>query len=41
MTIEIKNTGGKWLINGKPYNECTYTEQRYFIEFINSLKYEE
>lgn len=41
MVIEIKNIGGKWHINGKTFMECTYTEQRYFIEFINSLKYEE
>lgn len=40
MKIEIKNTNGKWLINGKPYNECTFCEQQFFNEFIKSFKYE-
>lgn len=41
MTIEIKQTEGKWLINGKMFTECNYAEQRFFVEFINSFKYEE
>lgn len=41
MTIEIKNIGGKWYINGKTFMECTLTEQRYFVEFINAMKCED
>lgn len=41
MTIEIKQTEGKWFINGKMYKDCTFCEQRFFIEFLNSFRYEE
>ena len=41
MIVEIKQTNGKCLINGKPYNECTFCEQRFFIEFLNSFRYED
>ena len=41
MTIEIKQTEGKWLINGKMYEFCNDEEKKFFIEFINSFKYQE
>lgn len=34
LIIEIKNTAGKWLINGKRYIECSFIEQKYFDNFI-------
>ena len=41
LTIEIKQTNGKWLINGKQYKDCTFAEQKFFHEFLNSFKYDE
>jgi len=38
MTLEIKCTNGKWLINGKPYNELQPDEQRFFEEFLSKMK---
>lgn len=37
--IEIIKTNGKWLINGKPYNELNYVEKLFFDEFIYEMKY--
>jgi len=38
LVIEIKNTGGKWLINGKQYAECTSAEKQYFDQFTKHMK---
>lgn len=38
LVIEIKNTGGKWLINGKQYKDCNIDEQRYFDQFTQHIK---
>lgn len=40
MKIEIKQSNGIWLINSKPYEECTLCEQRYFLEFCKAMNYE-
>jgi len=39
LVIEIKNTSGKWLINGKQYIECSTQEQAFFNEFIKHMNY--
>lgn len=39
--IEITKENGKWLINGKPYNEISYTEKIFFDEFLLAMKWNE
>lgn len=39
LVIEILNTSGKWLINGKQYNECTEIEKDFFNDFIKHMNY--
>lgn len=38
--IEITKINGKWLINGKPYNEISYTEKIFFDEFLLAMKWD-
>ena len=38
MSYNIKLKDGKWLINGKPYNELQPDEQRFFNEFLRRIK---
>lgn len=38
MSYNIKIKDGKWLINGKPYNELQPNEQRFFNEFLITIK---
>lgn len=40
MKIEIKQSNGIWLINGKTYKDATLCEQRYFLEFCKAMNYE-
>lgn len=36
--IEIKLENGKWLINGKLYNELTFQEKLFFDEFLIAIR---
>lgn len=38
LVIEIKNIGGKVLINGKSYIECSLIEKKFFDEFVKEIK---
>lgn len=38
--IKISKVNGKWLINGKPYNEISNVEKVFFDEFILAMKWE-
>lgn len=38
--IIISNNGGKWTINDKPYQDCTYLEQQYFVNFLKEYTYD-
>ena len=40
MKIEIIRTNGKWVVNGKKYNDLTLTEKYFLNEFFydNKLK---
>ena len=38
MTIEIKRTAGKWLVNGKPYHKISGEEKTFFDNFIAAMK---
>ena len=38
MKIEIIKRNGKWLINGKPYNELCDEEKAFFDEFLQTMK---
>lgn len=40
MKIVITKTNGKWLINGKPYNQTSKKEQDFFNEFILAMKWQ-
>jgi hypothetical protein len=40
MSITIKRENGKWLVNGKPYNELNFTEQKFLNQFFIELKLE-
>lgn len=39
--VEILKINGRWLINGKPYNELDYLEKLFFDEFILAMKWEQ
>jgi hypothetical protein len=36
--IEILLENGKWLINGKQYNELTFPEKQFFDEFLLAVR---
>lgn len=38
MKIEIIKTDGKWLVNGKPYPQLSYSEKVFFDEFLIAMK---
>jgi hypothetical protein len=38
MTIEIKKTDGRWLINGKTYDKLNAEEKDFFDKFILYMK---
>lgn len=40
MQIEIKNTDGKWTLNGKPYAEMNLIEREFFHRFLNEVRIE-
>ena len=33
-TVHLQLIGGVWLINGKKYAECDFSEQLFFREFL-------
>lgn len=39
--IEIIKENGKWLVNGKPYAELSYTEKLFFDEFLIAIRLEQ
>ena len=39
LSIVIKNTSGKWLINGKQYKDCNSLKQSFFDKFIKEMNY--
>jgi hypothetical protein len=39
--IEIVKENGKWLVNGKPYAELSYTEKLFFDEFLIAIRLED
>ena len=38
--VNIEINGGRVLINGKTYAECTYLEQKYFSELLIAMQIE-
>lgn len=36
--VTIERPGGLWLINGKRYNECTFSEKMHFQLYISSYR---
>lgn len=38
--IEALQVNGKWLINGKPYDQISDKEKQFFDEFILAMKWE-
>lgn len=38
MKITIKKVNGKWLINGKQYNQLSTVEKSFFDEFIVAMR---
>jgi len=40
MNVDIKQVDGKWLINGKPYAELSYSEKVFFDEFLVAMRWE-
>jgi hypothetical protein len=40
MKVEILKSNGKWTVNGKPYSELTFSEKKFFDEFIIAMKWE-
>ena len=41
MKMEIRKIDGKWLINGKPYDQVSDEEKKFFNEFLLFMKWEE
>lgn len=41
MTITIKKTDGRWLVNNKPYSELNFSEMMFFDEFLRSVRSEQ
>lgn len=39
LTFDIKQTSGKWLINGKQYADCNLYEKRFFDDFLKHMHY--
>ncbi len=40
MKIEALRIDGKWLINGKPYDQVSEEEKKFFDEFLLFMKLE-
>lgn len=38
MQIKIENIHGKWLLNGKTYQECNFAQQYAFNEYFKTVK---
>jgi hypothetical protein len=38
MKLEIVNTNGKWIVNGKTYEELNYMEKKFMDEFFREVK---
>lgn len=40
MKIIINKTSGRWLINGKTYDQLNWEEKDFFDQFIISMKWQ-
>jgi len=40
MVIEINKINGKWLVNGKAYENISDEEKQFFDEFIIAMKWQ-
>lgn len=38
--IVITKENGKWLVNGKPYDQISYSEKVFFDKFIAAMNYD-
>ncbi len=38
MKIEITKTNGKWLVNGKSYQELNFQEKKFMDDFFREVK---
>lgn len=41
MKIEITNTGGKWRMNGRTYNELDLHEQKFMDAVLNIVQHKQ